>query len=399
LLGTVLDERARRLWASMEAESLGWGGVSTVAEATGIARTTLHRGLAELNQLKASRRKLGTMVGQPLRRPGAGRKRLTAQDPTLLSDLESLVEPMTRGDPMSPLRWTCKSTRKLAEELCRKGHEVTWRTVATLLTEDLEYSLQAPRKTVEGKQHPDRNAQFEYINRRVLEFHRRGQPVISVDTKKKEAIGNFQNRGREWRPEGKPERVDTHSFEDKKVGHALPRGVYDIFRNEGWVTVGTDHDTSAFAAASIRHWWQRMGKRTYAKADSLLITADAGGSNDYRRRTWKLGLQEVADKTGLKITVCHFPPGTSKWNRIEHRMFCHITENWRARPLTSHQVVVQLIANTTTTKGLRIRAALDTNEYPTGIEVPDEVLESLSIRRAKFHGEWNYTVWPRAQKL
>lgn len=398
LLSSVLDERARRIWAAVEAQSLGWGGVSKVAEATGIARTTLHRGLGELGELKRTRAKRLPEFDR-IRRPGAGRKRLLAQDATLLSDLESLVSPVTRGDPMSPLRWTCKSTEKLAEALVKKGHQVAARTVATLLTEELEYSLQAPRKTREGKQHPDRNAQFEYINDRVRAFQRRRQPVISVDGKKKEQVGDFKNGGREWQRKGDPERVRTHDFPDKELGKVTPHGVYDMFRNEGWVSVGIDHDTSAFAMASIRSWWKEMGSRAYPKAHELLITADAGGSNDYRRRTWRLELQKLADETGLTISVCHFPPGTSKWNKIEHRMFCHITQNWRGRSLTSRQIIVNLIANTTTTKGLKIRAKLDTKSYPTGVEVSDETYAALNIRPATFHGEWNYSVAPRSEKL
>ncbi len=398
LLGRVLDERARRIWACMEAESLGWGGVSQVAEATGIARTTLYRGFAELQDLRQSR------TGRPgsthrVRRPGAGRKRLVTRDPSLLTDLEALVDPVTRGDPMSPLRWTSKSTFHLAEELTRKGHKVSARTVAALLADELEYNLQAPRKTLEGKQHPDRNAQFEYINQRVRAFQRKGQPVISVDTKKKELVGDFKNGGREWRPKGKPEPVRVHDFKDENLGKVVPHGVYDMFRNEGWVSVGIDHDTSAFAMASIRAWWKRMGSRAYPRASELLITADAGGSNDHRRRTWKRELQKLADETGLRISVCHFPPGTSKWNKIEHRMFCHITANWRGRALESRRVIVNLIANTTTAKGLKIRARLDTRSYPTGIEVSDDDYASLQIKRARFHGDWNYTLVPRAPKL
>jgi hypothetical protein len=382
----------------MEAESLGFGGVSQVAEATGIARTTLYRGFAELQDLKASRPG-SRRPTERVRRPGAGRKRLVAQDPTLLTDLEALVDPVTRGDPMSPLRWTAKSTMHLAEELITKGHAVSSRTVAALLTDELEYNLQAPRKAREGKQHPDRNAQFEYISQRVRSFQRRGQPVISVDTKKKELVGDFRNGGREWQPKGSPERVRTHDFKDKDLGKVVPHGVYDVFRNEGWVSVGIDHDTSEFALASIRAWWKRMGSPAYPQASELLITADAGGSNDHRRRTWKLELQKLADDTGLRISVCHFPPGTSKWNKIEHRMFCHITSNWRGRALTSQQVIVNLIANTTTTKGLKIRAKLDAKSYPKGIEVSDEVYASLQIKRARFHGDWNYTVVPRVSKM
>lgn len=396
VISPLLDERGRRIWASMEAESLGWGGVSKVAEATGMARTTLHRGITELEQLKhsRSRAKPGLYQGR-VRRPGAGRKRLVLGDATLLSDLEALVESTTRGDPMSPLRWTCKSMRNLAEELNKQGHQIGADTVATLLARELEYSLQAPRKTLEGKQHPDRNAQFEYIGACVRDLQKRGQPVISVDTKKKEKVGNFNHGGREQRPKGKPDRRLTHNFEDKEGGHAIPHGIYDLLRNEGWVTVGIDHDTSAFAVASIRTWWKRMGSRVYPKATDLLITADAGGSNDHRRRLWKLELQRFADDSGLRISVRHFPPGTSKWNKIEHRMFCHITENWRGHALTSHQVIVNLIANTTTRKGLKIRAVLDMKDYPTGIQVDDDLFANLNIKRDEFHGDWNYTIRPR----
>jgi Rhodopirellula transposase DDE domain len=382
----------------MEAADLGWGGVSQVAEATGIARTTLYRGMAELRRLKQSRVKQ-RRTRQKIRQPGAGRKRLAVQDSAILTDLERLVAPVTRGDPRSPLRWTCKSTLKLADELVHMGHQVGARTVAALLTDELKYSLQAPRKTREGKQHPDRNAQFEYLNQRVREFQKRNQPVISVDAKKKELVGDFKNGGQEWHPQGEPETVRTHDFKDKELGKVVPYGVYDMFRNEGWVSVGIDHDTAAFALASIRAWWKQMGSSVYPKASELLITADAGGSNGYRRRTWKLELQRFADETGLRLTVCHFPPGTSKWNKIEHRMFCHITQNWRGRSLTSHRVIVNLIANTTTTKGLTIRAKLDTHSYPKGIDVSDEVYASLNIKPAAFHGEWNYTVVPRSSNL
>lgn len=368
-----------------------------MAEATGLARTTLHRGILDLDELKTSRPKGRRQLSAAarVRRPGAGRKTLVSLDATLLSDLEALVESTTRGDPTSPLRWTCKSMRNLAEELNKQGHRIGADTVATLLTEELEYSLQAPRKTLEGKQHPDRNAQFEYISTSVRALQKRGQPVISVDTKKKEKVGNFKHGGREWRPMGKPDRRLTHNFEDEEGGHAIPHGIYDLLRNEGWVTVGIDHDTSAFAVASIRTWWKRMGHHEYPRATELVITADAGGSNDHRRRLWKVELQRFADDTGLKIRVRHFPPGTSKWNKIEHRMFCHITENWRGHALTSHQVIVNLIANTTTRKGLRIRAALDTTDYPTGIKIDDDLYATLNIKRDKFHGDWNYTISPR----
>lgn len=397
-MSLFLDERGRRIWASMEAQSLDWGGVSTVAEATGLARTTLRRGIRELGALKRLRStpKL-QQAAMRVRRSGAGRRSLVSLDPTLLSNLEALLESTTRGDPMSPLRWTCKSIPRLAEELKNQGHQVGADTVATLLADELRYSLQAPRKTLEGKkQHPDRNAQFEYISQCVQGFQRRGQPVISVDTKKKEKVGNFASGGREYRPKGKPDERLTHNFEDKKGGgHAIPHGIYDMGRNEGWVTVGVDHDTSAFAVASIRTWWRRMGSRVYPKATDLLITADAGGSNDHRRHMWKVELQELADEIGLNIFVRHFPPGTSKWNKIEHRMFCHITQNWRGRALTSHEVVVNLIANTTTRKGLRVRAVLDKRSYPIGIKIPKAVYANLNIERDEFHGDWNYTIRPQ----
>jgi hypothetical protein len=318
---------------------------------------------------------------------------VAANDPTLVADLEALVEPTTRGDPMSPLRWTCKSTRQLAAELPRQGHAVGYRTVAALL-HALDYSLQAPRKTREGASHPARNAQFEHINRQVRAFQRRGQPVISVDAKKKEVVGDFKNGGREWQPQGSPARVRTHDFAEKKLGKAIPYGVYDPTHNEGWVSVGIEHDTAYFATETIRRWWQEMGKQVYPKAGELLVMADAGGSNSSRARLWKVALQALADTLCLRIAVCHFPPGTSKWNKIEHRMFCHITNNWRGRPLLSRSVIVNLIGNTTTKTGLRITAALDTNVDETGLKVTDQQLAAVHIKHAKFHGEWNYTVSP-----
>jgi hypothetical protein len=312
----------------------------------------------------------------------------------LLRDLKALLEPVTRGDPQSPLLWTCKSTRNLADELARLGHAVSHDSVGRLL-EEMDYRLQANRKTREGKDHPDRDAQFQYINRRVKEFQRRGQPVVSVDTKKKELLGDFKNGGREWRPEGCPERVRTHDFRDKDLGIGIPYGVYDLTCNNGWVSVGIDHDTADFATETVRRWWQGMGALAYPEAEQLLITADGGGSNGSRSRRWKVCLQKVADALGLKISVCHFPPGTSKWNKIEHRMFCHITENWRGRPLRSRAVIVNLIGKTKTRTGLRVKAELDANQYATGIKVTDEELASVRIRKAKFHGNWNYTILPR----
>jgi hypothetical protein len=325
---------------------------------------------------------------------GGGRQRLVDQNPRLRDELESLVDPATRGDPMSPLRWTSKSTGKLAAELTRRGHKASAQTVARLLHE-MDYSLQSNRKSKEGKQHPDRDAQFRYINRLAKRFIRQGKPVISVDTKKKELVGDFKNGGREWQPKGRPEKVRTHDFKDKELGKVIPYGVYDIDRNEGWVSVGIDHDTAEFATSSIRAWWQRMGRKVYPNATELLITADSGGSNSSRTRLWKVALQRLANDIGLGITICHFPPGTSKWNKIEHRMFCHITENWRGRPLLSREVAVNLIASTRTAKGLTIKAKLDKRKYPTGIEVSDDELSQVNIKRAKFCGDWNYTITPQ----
>ncbi len=387
-LEPVLNERSRRHWAAAEALELGWGGISAVAWATGLARDTIRTGIAELRQPEQDQPGPGR-----LRRQGAGPKPLTQRDPGLAAALDALVEPATRGDPTSPLRWTCKSTYRLADELAARGHPASPRTVAALLKAS-GYSLQANRKTREGKQHPDRNAQFEHINARATALQRRGQPVISVDTKKKELLGDFKNGGREWQPGGCPEQVRVHDFQDKGLGKAIPYGVYDVANNQGWVSVGVDHDTAQFAAASIRRWWQEMGQARFPRARELLITADGGGSNGSRCRLWKLALQGVADDTGLALEVCHFPPGTSKWNKIEHRLFCHITQNWRGRPLVSREAVVELIAATTTRAGLTVKAALDTESYPTGIEVSDEELASVNLRPAKFHGEWNYHIKP-----
>jgi len=391
VLSPAMDERLRRQWAAAEASTIGWGGVSVVSLATGLARNTVAIGVHELEQ---RRQHPEAPVSARLRRVGAGRKRLTDTDPDLLRALEALIDPVTRGHPESPLRWTCKSTAKLAEELARQQHPVTDRTVATLLKE-AGYSLQANRKTREGSQHPDRNAQFEYINQQVLAFRKRRQPVISVDTKKKELVGEFKNSGQEWRPHGQPQEVNVHDFPDKKLGKAIPYGVYDLASNEGWVSVGIDHDTAEFAAASIRRWWQEMGAARFPAATKLMITADGGGSNSSRNRLWKKSLQLLADDLGLRLQVCHFPPGTSKWNKIEHRLFCFITKNWRGRPLTSYQVIVNLIANTTTKTGLKVRADIDRNQYETGIAVSEDELAQLKITRADFHGEWNYTIEPR----
>jgi Rhodopirellula transposase DDE domain len=390
-LSPVMDERMRRQWAASEASAIGWGGVTAVAAATGLARNTIVAGRRELEH-RRSHPDEAVLIRQ--RGPGGGRKPVTEADPGLLQALDALVDPVTRGHPESPLRWTCKSTSKLAEELGRQGHPVTDRTVAALLKR-AGYSLQANRKTKEGSSHPDRNAQFEYINRRVIACQRRHQPVVSVDTKKKELVGEFKNVGEEWQPKGRPEEVKVHDFPDKKLGKAIPYGVYDLARNEGWVSVGIDHDTAQFAAASIRRWWQEMGAARYSRAAELMITADGGGSNSSRNRLWKLALQALANDLRLTLRVCHFPPGTSKWNKIEHRLFCFITKNWRGRPLTSYEVIVNLIANTTTETGLTVRAALDTCGYETGIEVSDEQLAGVKLTPARFHGEWNYTIRPR----
>jgi hypothetical protein len=391
-LAPLLDERTRRRWAACEARALGRGGISLVAQATGLSRPLIRRGLAELERQPGPD---SATAAQPtrLRRPGAGRPPLTVTDAALLRDLRTLVAPATRGDPMSPLLWTCKSTRNLAEALGQLGHEVSHQTVARLLT-DLGYSLQANRKTEEGQEHPDRNAQFEHINRQVRSFQRRGQPVVSMDTKKKELVGNYRNAGQEWEPQGQPRRVKAKDFPDKELGKVAPYGVYDLTANEGWVSVGISHDTAAFAVESARRWWRRMGQAVYPEADELLITVDSGGSNGPRLRLWKVSLQQLADELGLRISVCHFPPGTSKWNEIEHRLFCHITENWRGRPLVSHAVVVNLIAGTKTRAGLHIEAELDTHNYEPGIEVTDEELEAVLLKRDKFHGDWNYTILP-----
>jgi hypothetical protein len=391
-LEPVLDERARRLWAAVEARAIGRGGITRVAEAIGLSRVTIRAGLKELDPAS-------TPTGREpatgrLRRPGGGRKPLADQDPVLLRDLETLVDPVTRGDPMSPLRWTCKSAANLAAELRAKGHAVSERTVNRLL-HVLDYSLQSNRKTIEGKGHPDRDAQFQYINRRVKAFQRQGQPVVSVDTKKKELVGQFRNGGREWQPEGQPEDVEVYDFAKKDLGKVIPYGIYDQTINTGWVSVGVDHDTAEFAVEALRRWWRNMGSRVYPRAKRLLITADGGGSNGRRCRLWKVELQGLADEIGLRISVCHFPPGTSKWNKIEHRMFSYITENWRGRPLVSREVVVNLIGHTTTKIGLSIRSELDEGSYPTGRKVSDEQMKGLVIRRDKFHGEWNYTILPR----
>jgi hypothetical protein len=392
ILKPLLDERARRLWAAVEARALGRGGISQVAEATGLSRVTVRAGLKEL-ALPVTATGPQTPP-ERLRRPGGGRKPLGTSDPPLLQALETLVDPVTRGDPMSLLRWTCKSAAKLAAALQAQGHAVSERTVNRLL-HDLGYSLQSNRKTLEGRHHPDRDAQFQYINRRAKVFQQQGQPVVSVDTKKKELVGQYRNGGQEWHLQGQPEEVNVHDFPDAVLGKIIPYGVYDEATNTGWVSVGVDHDTAEFAVETVRRWWRHMGSKVYPKAQRLLITADGGGSNGSRCRLWKVELQRLADESGLCISVCHFPPGTSKWNKIEHRMFCHITENWRGRPLVSRAVVVNLIGHTTTKTGLTIRSELDENSYPTGREVTKQQMESLAIKRDKFHGEWNYTLRPK----
>jgi len=388
-LSQVMTERLKRRWAACEALSLGRGGVTIVSKATGLSRNTIVKGIGEIEgeypELVAD------LEQQRSRGPGGGRRSLAENDPSLLEDLKRLVDPATRGDPMSPLLWTSKSTRNLAAELELLGHTVSHMTVSRLLNK-LGYSLQANRKTHEGADHPDRDAQFQYINKQVRSYQRRNQPVISVDTKKRELVGDFKNGGREWQPKGEPEPVRTHDFRDKDLGVAIPYGVYDVTENQGWVNVGIDRDTSEFAVESIRRWWNRMGSSVYPQATELLITADSGGSNGSRARLWKLCLQRLADELGLNISVCHFPPGTSKWNKIEHRMFCHITENWRGKPLVSRAVIVNLIGNTTTRKGLTVLADLDTNSYETGIKVSDEEFATITLQRHKFHGDWNYTI-------
>jgi transposase len=386
-LRDVLDERSRRLVAAAESLAIGRGGISAVSQATGMARQVIRHGIAELRE---------PAVHPPgrVRRPGGGRKKIVAQDRTLLSDLERLVEPVTRGDPESPLRWTCKSVRRLATELRQMGHQTSRRMVAELLRA-LGYSLQANRKTKEGTNHPDRNAQFEYLNRKVQRRLALKQPVISVDTKKKELVGDFKNGGRELRPKGDPEKVRVHDFLIPELGRANPYGIYDLASNTGWVSVGIDHDTAAFAVETIRRWWLGMGKAVYPQATQLLITADSGGSNGARVRLWKVELQKLADEMGLRISVCHLPPGTSKWNKIEHRLFSYISQNWRGKPLISYEVIVNLIAGTTTQTGLLVHSELDTSQYPAGLKVSDKEIAAVALRPDKFHGEWNYTIIPR----
>jgi hypothetical protein len=389
VLSPYLDERTRRLYLASEALAIGRTGISIVARETGVARPTIVTGIRELQEPGAAPK-----ATTRIRREGGGRKRTVEKDPGLEEALEELVDPVTRGDPESPLRWTCKSLRVLSAELNRLGHQTSHRMVAELL-QAMGYSLQANRKTNEGGTHPDRNAQFEHISETVKAFQAAQSPVISVDTKKKELVGDFKNGGRELRPKGDPENVRVHDFIIPELGKAAPYGVYDVTKNEGWVSVGVDHDTAAFAVQTIGSWWRSMGIEAYPQADELLITADGGGSNGYRVKLWKLELQKLADETGLSISVCHLPPGTSKWNKIEHRLFSFITQNWRGKPLISHEVIVNLIAATQTKTGLKVRCVLDTNTYPKGITVSDEDLANINITRHDFHGEWNYTIRPR----
>jgi len=388
-LAPDLNERSRRMWAAVEAASLGRGGPSAVSAATGMSRNTIRSGLRALREGDSQ----AALSPGRLRQPGGGRKPLIETYDDLTDKLRSLVESSTRGDPESPVLWTCKSTRHLAVELAALGCPASYRTVDRLLR-GWDYSLQSNRKTREGTGHPDRNAQFEHISRQARLFQRRGQPVISVDTKKKELVGDFRNAGREWRPKGQPLEVRVHDFLDKDLGKAIPYGVYDVTSNEAWVSVGIDHDTAEFAAQAIGRWWSRMGRQRYPKARELYITADGGGSNGSRSRLWKVALQKLANRIGLRLTVSHFPPGTSKWNKIEHRLFCHITQNWRGRPLVSHQIIVKLISSTTTAQGLRVQAAMDRRRYPTHQKVTQQELAQGNLLPAGFHGDWNYTIIP-----
>ena len=392
LVAGMLDERARRTVAASEALALGWGGITVVARATGLARATIGLGIKEVRGV------FDTAPPGRLRRAGGGRKKLVTSNPRILVDLEQLVEPTMRGDPQSPLRWTCLSVRKLAAALSEQGHSVSHQWVAEALRE-LNYSLQANRKTREGGDQPDRDAQFAHISATSAAFLAKGEPVISVDTKKKELVGDFKNGGREWRPSGEPEQVRVHDFPLPELGRAAPYGIYDLAANAGWVSVGIDHDTAAFAVASIRRWWVGRGRERYPTTGRLLITADGGGSNGSRVRLWKWELQQLADETGLAIRVCHLPPGTSKWNKIEHRLFSIISQNWRGRPLVSYAVILSLIAGTTTTSGLTVESYLDIDSYELGRKVSDEEMASVRVERDAFHGEWNYTILPRTSPL
>ena len=384
-IGPLLDERARRLWAAVESRTIGYGGDAVVSAATGMAPVTIRNGRRELEE--------GPAATGRVRRPGGGRRPSEVTQPGLKKALEELVDPVTRGDPMSPLRWTCKSRAKLAAAMTKRGWRVSSTKVGRLMHE-LGYSLQSARKSTEGASHPDRNAQFEHINATAADFLAHGQPVISVDTKKKELVGDFKNAGRDWQPKGTPEEVLVHDFPNDAVGKAIPYGVYDMARNEAWVSVGSDHDTPAFAVASIRQWWKMMGNAAYPNAKRLFITADAGGSNGYRSRAWKRGLQDLADELQITIVVSHFPPGTSKWNKIEHRVFCHITKNWRGKPLRTFETVVQLIGHTRTTSGLRVKAKLDNRKYPTGVVTTKKQMATLALVRHDFQGNWNYHLAP-----
>jgi hypothetical protein len=394
-LASIFDERSRRLWAGAEANALGYGGASAVAQATGLALNTVRTGMLESAQRAKDGRRTQEPEGeqQRQRKPGAGRKGITEAWPGFDEKLARLVDSSTRGDPMSPLRWSSKSTAKLAKAMSRGKRAVSRHTVAAHL-QAMDYSLQSNRKRFEGMSHPDRDRQFRYIARQVAAFQKRGQPVVSVDTKKKELLGNHKNAGREWTKKRRPTEVEAYDFRGPE-GKVVPFGIYDVSNNKGWVSVGIDHDTASFAVASIRQWWLRMGKRRYSSASELLMTADCGGSNGNRVRLWKREVQALASESGLAITVCHFPPGTSKWNKIEHRMFCHITANWRARPLTGLGVVVSLIGSTTTRAGLKIRAAADLRSYPLKVKVSDEEMRTILMTRHGFHGEWNYTIRPR----
>jgi len=387
----LLDERTRRLMAASEAMTLGYGGVSLVRRASGLSRKAITKGIREIEE--------GTVLLEGrIRRPGAGRKSILVSDPRIVDTLEGMIDHQTRGDPESPLRWICKSTRTIATELGRRHHPISHATVAQIL-HGLDYSLQSNRKTEEGRDHPDRDAQFRHINAAVKRCLAHGTPVISVDTKKKELIGNYDNAGQQWRPAKQPLKVQGHDFPTPDVPRAYPYGIYDIGRNTGFVNVGTDHDTGAFAVASIRGWWRHEGRRLYPKTSTVLITADAGGSNGWRLRLWKLELQSFADDTGLLVSVCHFPPGTSKWNKIEHRLFSFISSNWRGEPLRDYETVVALIAKTTTAKGLTVTCRLDRRKYPSGRKVTKEEMKRVNLQPHKFHGEWNYVIRPHQTNL
>ena len=381
-----LDERGRRIWAAAESRAIGHGGDALVSDATGLSRPTIRKGRREIES--------GDTLPGRIRRPGAGRPGIEQSQPGIKQALEKLVDPLTRGDPQSPLRWTCKSRAKLTQALVQAGWRVSSTTVGRLLHE-LGYRLQSVRKSREGASHPDRGDQFAYINAKADDFLQRGQPVVSVDTKKKELVGDFKNAGREWQPKGHPEHARVHDFPQDALGKAIPYGIYDMANNEAWVSVGRDHDTPAFAVASLRQWWQEMGRGRYPEAGELFVTADAGGSNGYRSRAWKHGLQQFADETGLRIHVSHLPPGTSKWNKIEHRLFCHITQNWRGKVLRTFETIVDLIGSTRTAAGLRMQARLDAGTYPTGVVTTDAEMAALSLHREAFHGDWNYALRPR----